>query len=437
MLTKTRSRFVGKIMQVLAFCIACLCLSSVLAQGGSEAKAAAAQFKVLAFYNGTFDAAHINFVHEANAWFPQLAAQNNFSYTSTNDWGQLNASTLSQYQVVLFLDDYPHSASQQSAFQNYVQNGGGWMGFHVSAFNTDPNDWAWYHNTFLGTGSFKSNTWGPTTAVLKVEDQTHPSTLRLGSTFTSSVSEWYSWNNDLRTNPNIDILASVDPASFPLGSDPNQQWRSGYYPILWTNKNYKMLYANFGHNAMNYDTNVGLSSTFASETQNKFLLDGLLWLGGGSAPTTPPPTSPISPTAWYNVINKGSAKCVDSRAAASANGTAIQQYTCNSSQAQQFQFQTTSGGYTRANVRLNPAQSVDVTNVSTADSAPLQLWSYTGGNNQQWQPVAETGGYYHFVNRNSGKCLDVPAASTADSVQLAQYTCNGSAAQSFRLTQQP
>ena len=41
-----------------------------------------------------------------------------------------------------------------------------------------------------------------------------------------------------------------------------------------------MLYANFGHNAMNYDTNTTLSSTFASETQNRFLLDGLKWLGG-------------------------------------------------------------------------------------------------------------------------------------------------------------
>ena len=66
--------------------------------------------------------------------------------------------------------------------------------------------------------------------------------------------------------------------------------------------------------------------------------------------------------------------------------------------------------------------------MSAADNAPIQLWTYGGGNNQQWQPVAEGGGYYHFVNRHSGKCLDVPAASTADSVQLVQYTCNGTAA---------
>lgn len=44
-----------------------------------------------------------------------------------------------------------------------------------------------------------------------------------------------------------------------------------------------MLYANFGHNAMDYATNTTLSSTFASQTQNRFLLDGLKWLGGAAS----------------------------------------------------------------------------------------------------------------------------------------------------------
>jgi hypothetical protein len=431
----TRTSMMRKIAQLIAVCAALLCVSPSAAHGQVQAAAAPA-FKVIAFYNGTWDAAHINFVKEANQWFPQIAAQNNFSYTSTTNWSQLNASNLAQYKVVMFLDDLP-PAAQRPAFQQYMQNGGAWMGFHVSAFNTDPSSWDWYHNQFLGTGAFKSNTWGPTTAVLRVEDRTHPSTLRLPATFTSSVSEWYSWNNDLRNNPNIDILASIDPVSFPLGTDPNQTWRSGYYPIIWTNTNYKMLYANFGHNAMDYANNVGLSSTFASEIQNRFLIDGLLSLGGGS--TTPPtdPPGPISSTAWYSVANQNSGKCVDSRAAGTANGTAIQQYACNSTLAQQFQFQPTSGGFTRINNRANSAQVVDVTNVSTADNAGLQLWAYGGGNNQQWQPVPESNGSYHFVNRNSGKCLNVPGASAADSVQLVQFTCNGTAAQSFRLVQQP
>lgn len=139
------------------------------------------------------------------------------------------------------------------------------------------------------------------------------------------------------------------------------------------------------------------------------------------------------PTGYTTVVNKGSGKCVDARSAASADGTAVQQYTCNGSAAQNWQLVATSDGYYRVNSNLDATKAWDVTDVSTADSATVQLWTYSSGNNQQWLPVAEADGAYHFVNRNSGKCLDVPGASTTDSVQLAQYTCNGTAAQSFTL----
>ena len=167
---------------------------------------------------------------------------------------------------------------------------------------------------------------------LKIEDRDHPSTAGLPATIQSSVSEWYSWSKDLRQNPSIDILASIDASSFPVGTDPNQQWRSGFYPIVWTNKTYKMLYANFGHNDMNYSTNTRTSSTFDSAQQNQWLINSVLWLGGAGS-TTPPTTGPISPTSWYAVVNKNSGKCVDARAAGTTNGTAIQQYACNGTNA--------------------------------------------------------------------------------------------------------
>ncbi len=142
----------------------------------------------------------------------------------------------------------------------------------------------------------------------------------------------------------------------------------------------------------------------------------------------------ISPGTWYNVVNVNSGKCVDARAAGTANGTVVQQYTCNGTTAQSWELMATSGGYYQVGNDNAPSEVWDVTNVSTADSAPIQLWTYGGGNNQQWQPVANADGSYHFVNRNSGKCLDTPGASTADSVQLEQYACNGTNAQNFTLT---
>jgi hypothetical protein len=430
---RVRARNVG--LRLLALLAMLLGLTAAPAAQGAVQQTAAAPYKVLAFYNGTWDDAHISFVREANTWFPQQAAANNFTYTATNNWDLLNNITKDQYQVVLFLDDAPTSAAQRTGFERYMRNGGAWMGYHVAAFTTNASAWPWYYNDFLGSGNFKTNTWGPTTATLKVEDRTHPTTVGLPATFTSSVSEWYGWTNDLRTRPGIKILSSVDPVSFPLGTDPNQSWTSGYYPIMWTNTNYKMIYANFGHNAMNYSTGQTLSSTFGSATQNRFVLDSLKWLGTGEA-GTPTPPGPIDENAWYSLVNSGNSLCVDARSAATANGTVIQQYTCNSTQAQQYQIRATDSGFSRIGPRANAQQAIDVTNVSTADNAPLQLWSYSGGTNQQWQAVAETTGRFHFVARHSGKCLSAPAGATAGT-GLIQSPCNGSAAQSFQLVQQP
>lgn len=247
------------------------------------------KFKVIAFYTAKSDLAHISYVHEANQWFLEAGRKQNFTYDSTNDWTKLNPSFLSQYQVVLFLDTRPEAPEQRAAFRAYMENGGAWMGFHFSAFALSPSaynqDWDWYHNEFLGSGQYKSNTWRPTSAVLRVEDKKHPSTKHLTTLFTASPNEWYRWENDLKNNKDIKILLSIDSTSFPLGTGPKQHeiWHSGYYPVAWTNTRYKMIYMNMGHNDMDYEhkTNAQLSSTFGSEMQNKFILDGLMWLGTG------------------------------------------------------------------------------------------------------------------------------------------------------------
>jgi hypothetical protein len=157
-------------------------------------------------------------------------------------------------------------------------------------------------------------------------------------------------------------------------------------------------------------------------------------VGSAVAVAAPAAQAAITPDGWYTVAAVNSGKCVDARAAASANGTVVQQYSCNQSASQEWQFQSTGDGYFRVNTRNNAAAAWDITGVSTADGGLVQLWTYSSGANQQWQAVDEGSGRYHFVNRNSAKCLDVPSASTADSVQLQQYSCNGTTAQSFTLT---
>lgn len=248
------------------------------------------KIKVIAFFTAKNDLAHISFVNEANRWFPEAGRKHGFNYDTTSNWSNMNPAFLNKYQVVLFLDTRPDDQKQREAFENYMKKGGAWMGFHFSAFaltpSTYPQNWDWYHNEFLGSGNYGSNTWRPTSAILRVEDKNHPVTKNLPHTFKASPNEWYKWQNDLRQNPDIDILLAIDSTSFPLGTGPKQHeiWQSGYYPVVWTNRKYRMVYVNMGHNDMDYEhkydnSNKTLSYTFNNEDQNKLILNALLWLG--------------------------------------------------------------------------------------------------------------------------------------------------------------
>jgi hypothetical protein len=271
-------------IRTLVFCIVIICLSFDL-----KAQKSASKFKAIAFYTAKNDQAHISYVHEANRWFAKIAPQYRFTYDSTDNWNNMNADFLAKYQVVIFLDTRPDTPEQREAFKKYMENGGAWLGFHFAAFALTPSkynqDWDWYHQQFIGAGQYKSNTWRPTSAILRVEDKKHAATKRLPGTFKSTPNEWYRWENDLRLNPDINILVSIDSTSFPLGTGPkpHEIWHSGYYPVVWTNKNYKMLYVNMGHNDIDYanKTDKELSFTFESDIQNQLIINSLLWLGNG------------------------------------------------------------------------------------------------------------------------------------------------------------
>lgn len=265
------------------------CLLLALLLGSLRCTGQPPAFRVIAFFTAAEDAAHISFVREANKWFPKMAARHHFTYDTTSNWQHLNEKFLSRYQVVLFLDTRPETPAQRQAFQQYAEKGGAWIGFHFAAFaltpSAVPQNWDWYHNTYLGSGSYVSNTWRPTAAVLHVDSQ-HPVTRGLPERFRSAPNEWYRWSGSLRQNPDITVLASIDSSSFPLGTGPKpgEIWHSGDYPVVWTNRRYRMVYFNMGHNDMDYEhgTRQTLSRTFSSPAQNKMILQALWWLGTGS-----------------------------------------------------------------------------------------------------------------------------------------------------------
>lgn len=290
------------------------CLTLLLAAGLLAASPSAAQtapkFKVLGFSTTTSDAGHISYEKEANIWLPKQGAIHGFTYESTKSWADCNTAKLSQYQVVIFFDERPEVKSQRDAIEKFVKDGGGFIATHGAAFcmansGQQPN-WPWYHDTLFQSGEYRSNTWRPTSATLKREDSTHPFMKGIPATFKSSPNEWYRWKVDLRTKKDIKILLSIDPVSFPLGTGPKPEeiWHDGYYPVVWANTRYpKMLYMNMGHNDLNSPGTGKDSETFANETQNKIIINALLYMG--DVPTAVAPEKARAAAKTPGLVRKG------------------------------------------------------------------------------------------------------------------------------------
>lgn len=237
--------------------------SLVLAAGNVNAQFP--RFKVLAFFNKHVEPAHVQFANDAIKFFQDLTIGNGFVFDTTSTMTNLNDEKLKDYQLVMMLNDFPHNREQREAFRRYMENGGGWYGFHVAAYNDRDTNWPWMLD-FLGGGVFYRNNWPPMPAKLIVDDQDHPITNCLPKTFISPINEWYQWKPSPRLNPNIKVLVSLSPENYPFGLKDIVP--DGDFPVVWTNTNYRMIYLNMGHG----------ERIFSDATQNMLMISALRWV---------------------------------------------------------------------------------------------------------------------------------------------------------------
>jgi cytochrome c len=142
----------------------------------------------------------------------QLGADNGFSVTATEDAGAFTADNLAQYEAVVWLSTTGDvlNDDQQAAFEQYVQNGGGYAGVHAAS-DTE-YDWPWYGEL---VGAYFNSHPQNQDATVKVEDQVHESTAHLPARW-DRYDEWYNF----RTNPRdtVHVLASLDETTYDAGS---------------------------------------------------------------------------------------------------------------------------------------------------------------------------------------------------------------------------
>lgn len=231
----------------------------------TTSKAQFPRFKVLAFYNKHVEPAHVEFANDAIKFFKELTVGKGFVFDTTSNMADLNEEKIKGYQLLMMINDFPHSAAQREAFKNYMENGGGWFGFHVAAYNDKHTKWPWFVD-FLGGGVFYRNNWPPMPAKLIIDDPKHPVTKGLPPTFIAPINEWYQWKPSPRERKNVKVLATLSPENYPFGL--KDILPDGDTPVAWTNTDYRMIYLNIGHG----------HDIFTDATQNKLIIAALRWV---------------------------------------------------------------------------------------------------------------------------------------------------------------
>lgn len=222
-------------------------------------------FRILAFYTDRGEPDHIAFASQALSFFASLAEKEHFAFASTTNWDDLNSKKLKDVCLVVWLNDFPKTQQQRDNFQKYMENGGRWLGFHVSAYNDADTHWPWFL-AFLGGGVFYANNWPPLPAKLIVDDPSHPVTRRLGASLESPANEWYLWKPSPRLNKDVKVLLTLAPENYPIGLKDTVT--AGDLPVVWTNTRYRMLYINMGHG----------DKIFSSAQQNRLFADATSWI---------------------------------------------------------------------------------------------------------------------------------------------------------------
>ncbi|MGG7665189.1 ThuA domain-containing protein [Dyadobacter sp. BHUBP1] len=188
---------------------------------------------------------------------------------ATENGAFFNEICLKSYRAVVFLSPTGDflTEGQERAFEQYIENGGGYAGIHAAA--DCEYDWNWY-GTMLGT-RFRNHTFLPypiPKAEIVTEPGSHPAIDGLPARW-SKKDEWYNFHGSIRGKAGFQVLLTVDNSTYPaLWPKPMR----GDHPIAWSRPigRGRVFYTAIGHNASTYD----------DPTAMKHIMGGIAWAAG-------------------------------------------------------------------------------------------------------------------------------------------------------------
>lgn len=131
------------------------------------------RFKALLYYTEQAEEAHIQFANDAMDFFTRLTVGDGFILESTTSLTSYDYQALKEFNIIIALNISPTEPEERKLFEKYMENGGGWLGFHAAGYNDKNSGWPWF-NDFLGCGYFYCNNWPPQPALVEVDIMDSP-----------------------------------------------------------------------------------------------------------------------------------------------------------------------------------------------------------------------------------------------------------------------
>jgi len=149
-----------------------------------------------------------------------MGKQNNFLADTTEDATVFNSNNLKQYDAVVFLSTTGDifNNEQQTAFENFIRSGKGFVGIHAAA-DTE-YEWPWYNKL---VGAYFVSHPKQQKAKLTVTDHKHASTKHLPHVW-ERFDEWYNYKS---RNNDVNVLMTIDESSYEGGKE------GAYHPMAW------------------------------------------------------------------------------------------------------------------------------------------------------------------------------------------------------------
>src|SRR5919106_1245341 len=196
-----------------------------------------------------------------------LGTGNGFAVDATQDPADFTAENLEQYRAVIFLDNAGNQldAAQESALQEYVNDGGGFLGIGAAAeAEPDSN----FFDGLIGARPDAASSGDTTEQVVAVGDRVHPATRDLPLEWTRS-DVWYEWES--RPTGQVHTVARYHAPDAPAGDGTTTGGTD--HPISWCRdfQGGRSFYTGMGRTEASYTTDTQFQS---------HLLGALQWTAG-------------------------------------------------------------------------------------------------------------------------------------------------------------